>query len=46
MRRALLADWPDLSRLYDLKPWHTDLLSVDELNAYLANLAAWRAAQT
>lgn len=38
MRRALLAEWPALSRLYGLHPWDVPRLTADELIAYRKHL--------
>lgn len=39
MRRALTQSWPALSYLYGLHPWDIAHLTMDEINAYLTDLA-------
>lgn len=45
MRALLVREWPALSYLFDLKPWHADLLSVAELMEYRRQAAEWMKAQ-
>ena len=38
MRRALLKQWPALTKFYGLMPWHVERLTLDELDQYLRQL--------
>ena len=39
MRRALLQQWPALTKFYGLMPWHVELLTLEELGEYVRQLA-------
>lgn len=36
----MLRAWPALSRVYGLRPWEVELLTPDEVRAYLDDLVA------
>ena len=40
IRRALLRQWPALTKFFGLMPWHVDRLTIDELNEYLRQFDA------
>lgn len=42
MRRALLRQWPALSRFYGLFPWDVDRLTIDELGQYIDQYADYQ----
>lgn len=42
MRRALLKQWPALSKFYGLFPWDTDRLTLDELRQYVDQYAEYQ----
>jgi hypothetical protein len=42
VRRALLRQWPALTKFYGLFPWHVDQLTVDELAEYLRQMRAYQ----
>lgn len=42
MRRALLKQWPALSKFYGLFPWDVDRLTFDELRQYLDQYAEYQ----
>lgn len=42
MRRALLKQWPALSRFYRLFPWDVDRLTVAELEQYVNQYADYQ----
>jgi hypothetical protein len=42
VRRALLKQWPALSRFYRLFPWDVDRLTVDELREYVDQYADYQ----
>lgn len=42
MRRALLKQWPALSKFYGLFPWDCDRLTLDEIREYLDQYADYQ----
>ena len=43
MRRALLLEWPALTVIYGLMPWHVERLTWDELEQYRRQAAEFSA---
>jgi hypothetical protein len=42
VRRALLRQWPALTRFYRLMPWDSERLTIDELNEYIRQYAEYQ----
>jgi hypothetical protein len=42
IRRALLKQWPALTRFYGLFPWDVDRLTADELAQYVTQMADYQ----